>query len=78
MDQSLSCGSLEPLRMTLTVISSFRESSNMREIIACADFSRPLLIVLSHRLSLDFTKLSTTVSSALTVPRARGRQRWLV
>ena len=39
MDQSLSGGSGNPSRMTLTVICSFRESSNMREIIACADFS---------------------------------------
>lgn len=31
MDQSLSGGSGNPSRMTLTVICSFRESSNMRE-----------------------------------------------
>ena len=75
MDQSLSCGSGKPSRMTLTVISSFRESSNMREIIACADFSRPLLIALPHRLPLDSTKLSTRVSSALTAPLEQYHQR---
>jgi hypothetical protein len=31
MDQSLSGGSGKPLRMTLTLICSLRESSNMRE-----------------------------------------------
>ena len=39
MDQSLSGGSGAPLRMTLTLICSFRGSSDMREIIACADLS---------------------------------------
>ena len=38
MDQSLSGGSGNPSRMTLTVICSFRESWDMQEIIACADF----------------------------------------
>jgi hypothetical protein len=37
MDQSLSCGADKPSRMTLTVISSFREFSDMLEIIARAD-----------------------------------------
>jgi len=35
MDQSLSGGSGNPFRMTLTLICSGRELSNMREIIAC-------------------------------------------
>jgi hypothetical protein len=37
MDQSLSCGSDKPSRMTLTVISSSREFSDILEIIARAD-----------------------------------------
>ena len=37
MDQSLSGGSGNPSRMTLTLIRSFLESSNIREIIACAN-----------------------------------------
>jgi len=37
MDQSVSGGSCNPPRMTLTLICSLRESSNMREIIACVD-----------------------------------------
>ncbi len=39
MDQSLSGGSGNPWRMTLTLICSLRESSTMREIIACVNFS---------------------------------------
>jgi hypothetical protein len=38
VDQSLSGGSGAPLRITLTLICSFGESSDMRQIIACADF----------------------------------------
>lgn len=37
MDQSLPCGCDKPSRMTLTVISSSREFSDMLEIIARAD-----------------------------------------
>ena len=36
MVQSLSSGSGDPSRMTLTLIRSFRQPSDMREIIACA------------------------------------------
>jgi hypothetical protein len=42
MDQSVSGGSGKPLRMTLTLNCSLRESSTMREIIAsktCSIFS---------------------------------------
>ena len=40
MDQSLSGVSGKPLRMTLTVICLFRETSDTRQIIACADLSK--------------------------------------
>ena len=36
LDQSLSGGSGNPLRMTLTLICSFRAFSDMRKIITCA------------------------------------------
>jgi hypothetical protein len=39
MAQSLSGGSGKPSRMTLTVMRSLREFSDMKEIIARADFS---------------------------------------
>ena len=41
MDQSLSGGSGKPLRMTLTVICSFRESSDMRETYSMRRFLGP-------------------------------------
>ena len=41
MLQSLSGGSGEPFRMTLTFICSRRGSSNMPKIIPCTDFSGP-------------------------------------
>lgn len=40
MDQSLSGGSGDPSRMTLTVICFFRESSDMRENYNTRSFSR--------------------------------------
>jgi len=70
MAQSLSEGSGNPSRMTLTVIFSRRESSNMREIIACRELAE------SNTLQRKFkihTREMATHSAALSSDPALRR-----
>ena len=68
MDQSLSGGSGKPSRMTLTVIRSCREFSDMREIIARANFSRPKRKFVCY--SADH---ASKKEAGRLVPSSRGR-----